>query len=235
MLPAGRTSGSGEAARSAANLARSGQSVNRNDNPTPSPMHRLCGATQSSGFAGKIKSSVLTGCHVATQALHGRVRRLPSLRQHGQAGCAGRSHEGGPSRGRDRGPGVRRGPRPTGPLDELARCSRTALRCTALRFASFAAHVPDCHPGHPPRPQPGRWNAKSARAGSTAMPVAALGGMAVAGTPDLVNLGGPLAASVAPAAPSRRPRLLGPRGFALAARRAGARPPRSPHGAPVSG
>jgi hypothetical protein len=31
------------------------------------------------------------------------------------------------------------GTRPTVPLDELARCSRTALRFTALRFASFAA------------------------------------------------------------------------------------------------
>lgn len=42
------------------------------------------------------------------------------------------------------------------PLDELARCSRTALRFTALRFASFAARTPDRHPGHPPHPQPSR-------------------------------------------------------------------------------
>ena len=34
------------------------------------------------------------------------------------------------------------GTRPTGSLDELARCSRTALRSTTLRFASCAAHVP---------------------------------------------------------------------------------------------
>lgn len=32
-------------------------------------------------------------------------------------------------------------------LDELAHCSRTALRCTALRFASVAAHEPDRRPG----------------------------------------------------------------------------------------
>jgi hypothetical protein len=57
------------------------------------------------------------------------------------------------------------GTRPTVPRDELARCSRTALRCTALRctalrFASFAAHVPDRRPGHPPRPEPGRLNSR---------------------------------------------------------------------------
>jgi hypothetical protein len=136
---------------------------------------------------------------------------LRSLAQHGQAGYAGGVHEGGPSRGR--GPRALMsvaGTRPTVPLDELARCSRTALRSTALRFASWAAHVPDRHPGHPPCPQPGRLNAKSARAGSTAAPVAALGGTSVAEAPTLVKLGGPLAAAVAPAAPSRWPRFLGP-------------------------
>ncbi len=136
---------------------------------------------------------------------------LPSLAQLGQAGCAGGVHEGGPSRGR----GSRAlvsvaGTRPTAPLDELARCSRTALRFTALRFASSAAHVPDRHPGHPPHPEPGRLNPESAPAGSTAAPVAALGGTSVAEAPTLVDVGGPLAAAVAPAAPSRRPRLLGP-------------------------
>jgi hypothetical protein len=35
---------------------------------------------------------------------------------------------------------------------------RSALRFTALRFASFAAHVPHRHPGPPPCPMPGRLN-----------------------------------------------------------------------------
>jgi catechol 2,3-dioxygenase-like lactoylglutathione lyase family enzyme len=50
--------------------------------------------------------------------------------------------------------------RPTVPLDELARCSRTALRSTALRFASCPAHEPDRRPGHPPCPEPGRLNSQ---------------------------------------------------------------------------
>jgi hypothetical protein len=104
-----------------------------------------------------------------------------------QAGCAGGHHDGGPSRGRGSQALVSvAGTRPTVPLDELARCSRTALRSTALRFASCAAHVPDRRPAHSPCPQPGRLNAKRARIGSTAAPVAAmrqLGGTSVAGTP----------------------------------------------------
>ena len=153
-----------------------------------------------------------SGC----RASHRAASRLdlggrPSLAQRGQAGCAGGHHEGGPSRGR----GSRAlvsvaGTRPTGPLDELARCSRTVLRSTALRSALCAAHVPDRHPGHPPRPEPGSVNAKRARDGSTAAPVAALGGTPAAEAPVLDDVGGPLAAAVAPAAPSRRPRWLGP-------------------------
>jgi hypothetical protein len=66
------------------------------------------------------------------------------------------------------------GTRPTGPLGELTRCSRTALRSTALRFASCAAHVPDRHPATRQAPEPGRLNAKRAPAGSPGAPVAAL-------------------------------------------------------------
>jgi hypothetical protein len=137
---------------------------------------------------------------------------LPSLAQYGRASCAGGHHEGGPSRGR----GSRAlmsvaGTRPTVPLDELARRSRTPLRCVTL---TSAALEPDRHPGHPPCPEPGRRNANadamSARAGSTAAPVAARGGTSAAEAPVLVKLGGPFAAAVAPAAPSRRPRFLGP-------------------------
>lgn len=50
-------------------------------------------------------------------------------------------------------------------------------------------------------------------AGSTAAPVAhvrSLGVTSAAEPPVLVNVGGPLAAAVAPAAPSRRPLVLGP-------------------------
>lgn len=79
------------------------------------------------------------------------------------------------------GPDVRRGYATDAPLDELARCSRAG-------FASCAARVPDRHPGHPPRPEPGRLNTKLARAGSTAAPVASLGGTAVAEAPAFVNV-----------------------------------------------
>jgi hypothetical protein len=102
----------------------------------------------------------------------------PSLTQIEMAGSAGRDHEGGPSRGR----GSRAlmsvaGTRPTVPLDELARCSRAARHFAALRSAAHAALVPDRHPGHPPRPEPGRLNTRThelARSGSTAAPVAHL-------------------------------------------------------------
>jgi hypothetical protein len=190
----------------------------------------------------RIASTLAPSCHTSqsSQPLGGLVMRvpaardqasclepvgLPSFAQHGQAGCASGDHEGRPFPW----PGIAAlmsvaGSRPTGPLDELARCSRTALRSTALRSASCAAHVPDRRPGHPPCPQPGRLNAKSVRTGSTAAPVAAvrqLGGTAAAGTPTLVTVGGPLAAAVAPAQLSRRPRLLGPSGDAVAALCAG--------------
>jgi hypothetical protein len=100
--------------------------------------------------------------------------------------------------------------RTTVPLDELTRCSRAARHFAALRSAARAALVPDRPPGHPPRPEPGRLNAEFARAGSTAAPVAALGSTSAAEAPVLVIVGGPLAAAVAPAELSRRPRLFGP-------------------------
>ena len=46
--------------------------------------------------------------------------------------------------------------RERGPLDELTRCWRAARHFAALRSAPQAAPVPDRHPGHPPRPMPGR-------------------------------------------------------------------------------
>ena len=151
------------------------------------------------------------GCRASHQAAVKGPERLdpvglPSLSQHGQAGYAGGPDEGGPSRGR----GSRAlmsvaGTQPTVPLDDLARCSRTALRFTALRFASCAAHVPDRHPGHPPCPKPGRLNAKRARAGSTGAPVASLGGTSAAEAPTLVTVCGPIAAAVAPVEPTAIP------------------------------
>ena len=135
---------------------------------------------------------------------------LPSLAQHGEAGCAGGDHEGGPSRGR----GSRAlmsvaGTRPTVPLDELARCSRTARRSTALRFASCAARVPDRHPGHPPRQEPGRPTARlkcSGRLDRRAVRCARWHVGRRGANPRDVGR----AARVAPAGPSRRPLVLGP-------------------------
>jgi hypothetical protein len=100
---------------------------------------------------------------------------LPSLAQHGQAGCAGGDHDGGPSRGR----GSRAlvsvaGTRPTVPLDELARCSRTALRSTALRCAPVRCARARSSPRPPAMPGAGPPETMRARAGSTAAPVAAL-------------------------------------------------------------
>jgi hypothetical protein len=134
----------------------------------------------------------------------------------------------------DRGPLMSvAGTRPTVPLDELARGSRTALRSTALRLASCATPVPDRHPGHPPRPEPGRLNSNTrrARAGSTFVPVAALGGTSAAEPPALVIVGGPLAASVAPAELSRLPLVARALDAAVAARCVGSAhrdPPTAP-------
>ena len=137
---------------------------------------------------------------------------LPSLAQHGQAGCAGCNHEGGPSRGR----GSRAlmsvaGTRPTALLDELARCSRTALRSTALRFASCAAHVPDRHPGHPPSPVPGRPTARLKCSGRLDRRASRFAWWHVGRRgADPRERRRAARAAVAPAAPSRRPLVLGP-------------------------
>jgi hypothetical protein len=49
---------------------------------------------------------------------------------------------------------------------------------------------PDRHPGHPPRPMPGRCCKRwSARSGSAVAPFAALGGTSAAGPPLLVSFG----------------------------------------------
>ena len=98
-------------------------------------------------------------CAASRREKRGQTRRLapvglPSLAQRDLAGAAGRHHEGGPSRGQ----GSRAlmsvaGSRPTIPLDELARCSRPALRVAPLPCAALE---PDRPPGHPPRPVPGR-------------------------------------------------------------------------------
>ena len=77
---------------------------------------------------------------------------------------------------------------------------------------------------------------EAAAVGSTAAPVAhmrSLGGTSAAEAPTLVNVDGPLAAAVAPAELSRRPRLLRPslRCGRCPMSRLG--PPRSPNCAPV--
>lgn len=155
---------------------------------------------------------------------------LPSLAQHGQAGYAGGDHEGGPSRGR----GSRAlvsvaGTRPTVPLDELARCSRTALRSTALRFASCAAHVPDRHPGHPPSPVPGRPTARLKCSGRLDRRASRCAWWHVGRRgADPREIRRAARAAVAPAAPSRRPRVLGPSLRAVAPPMSRSGPPRSP-------
>jgi hypothetical protein len=99
------------------------------------------------------------------------------------------------------------GTRPTVPLDELARCSRAARHFAALRSTTQAALVPDRHPGHPPRPEPGRLNTRThelARTGSTAAPVAHVRSLRVtsaAEPPVLEVVGGLLAQPVAPGVP----------------------------------
>ena len=145
---------------------------------------------------------------------------LPSLAQHGQAGCAGSDDEGGPSRGR----GSRAlmsvaGPRPTVPLDELARCSPTALRSTALRSAPVSCARARSSPRPPATPGAGPPECES-QLGPARPPRQSLRLLArrPLQAPTLMNVGGPLAAAVAPAAPSRRPRLLGPSWGAVAAR-----------------
>ena len=193
---------------------------------TVAPRFNLCSPRcAGSGFRAAHRAAVKG---TSSRPCRASIPRANSLTAVGgfsvQAGCAA-VFEGGPSRGRGSRAlmSVARS-RPTVPLDELARCSRTALRSTALPFASFAAHEPDRLPGHPPCPQPGRPNAMCARIGSTAAPVAAvrqLGGTSAAGPPVLVNVCGPLAAAVAPAELSRRPHWLGPFDDAVAARCAG--------------
>ena len=162
---------------------------------------------------------------------------LPSLAQHGQAGCAGGVHGGGPFPW----PGSRVlmsvAPRPTVPLDELARCSRTALRSTALRFASCAAHVPDRRPGHPPCPEPGPPEMRDvlgpARPPRQSLPFGSLVARRSQGRRSSWSWAGRsrsrrAGCAVTPAA------VAWARGDACRSLRR-ISPPRSPHGAPVNG
>ena len=106
----------------------------------------------------------------------------------------------------------------------------------ARRFASFAALGPDRHPGHPPRPMPGRCMRGYVRPGSTDAPVAARGltwwhaGRRAAGPH---RVGGPFRCSrcasraITPAAVAAGPR-------SISACNAG-RPTALPPGTPVNG
>ena len=84
------------------------------------------------------------------------------------------------------------GTRPTDPLDELARCSRTALHFTSLRSAPVrcararSSPRPPATPGAGP-PEGQQPGSGSAHCGSTAAPLAALGVTSVAGPPERVN------------------------------------------------
>ena len=103
------------------------------------------------------------------------------------------------------------GKRPTVPLDELARCSRTALRSTALRSASCAAHMPDRHPGRPPCPEPGRPTAGLKCAGRLDRRAIRCARWHVGRRgADPRDVGRATRAAVAPAAPARLPLVLGP-------------------------
>lgn len=95
----------------------------------------------------------------------------------------GRLRDGrGPSRARgSQAPMSVAGTRPTVPLDELARCSRTALRSTALRSSPVSCARARSSPRPPATLGAGPPECEeSARAGSTAAPVASLGGTSVA-------------------------------------------------------
>lgn len=139
---------------------------------------------------------------------------LPSLAQHGQAGCAGWVTWAALPVAGDRRPWC-----PSRVRDRRSRLTNwpaaRALRCAPLRCAPLpcAALVPDRHPGHPPRPEPGRLNAKG-QLGPARPPRQSLRLVARRSLqpPTLVIVGGPLAPAVAPAAPSRRPRCSGPPG-----------------------
>jgi hypothetical protein len=142
---------------------------------------------------------------------------LPSHAQHSEAGCAGVGYEGGPSRGRgSQAPTSVASTRPTVPLDELARCSRTALRFVCCTRARSSPRPPATPGAGPPNIHSEVF--VSARPPRQSLPFGPLGGTSFAGTPTLATVGGPLAAAVAPAVPSRRRQMLGPSRCAVAAR-----------------
>lgn len=115
----------------------------------PRPAFRLRAARRAAvSTSSALPVSALTGFNSS--------RQQPAATQHDDlADCTRGNCEGGPSRGRGSLARDRRSH-----LDEPAPCAPTALRSTGSRFASFAAHVPDRHPGHPTRQGPGRLNSQ---------------------------------------------------------------------------
>jgi hypothetical protein len=115
---------------------------------------------------------------------------LPSLTQHGQAGGAGGHHVAARSRARGAAGFVVR---------HAAHDRRPPGDRAGSQVAALGARASRTPPRSPPRPQPGRWDARGqlgpARPPRQSLACGSLGGTSAAGPPTLVSVGGPFAAS----------------------------------------